>query len=251
MECAVGCCARGATRQPATLPARSSGNLRSAEQENMPEVIFNGPAGRLEGRYHHAKSPNGKLAIILHPHPQFGGTMNNPVVHQLFYAFVRRNFSVLRFNFRGVGRSQGLFDNGLGELSDAAAALDWLQIYNRDARTCWIAGVSFGAWIGMQLLMRRPEIDGFISVAPPANLYDFSFLAPCPSSGLMVNGANDSVVPPAEVTKLVDRLKTQRGIVIDHVTIPDANHFFEDKTEELMHTVESYLDKRLAADEAA
>ena len=121
--------------------------------------------------------------------------MNNQVVYALYYMFVERGFSVLRFNFRGVGRSQGYFDNGPGELSDAASALDWLQLQNPDARSCWIAGVSFGTWIAMQLLMRRPEIDGFICVAPPANLYDFSFLAPCPSSGLMVNGDKDRVVP--------------------------------------------------------
>ena len=217
----------------------------------MPEVIFTGPAGRLEGRYHHYDAPNAPVAIILHPHPQFGGTMNNPIVHALYYIFVKRNFSVLRFNFRGVGRSQGLFDSGQGELSDAAAALDWLQGFNRDARTCWIAGFSFGAWISMQLLMRRPEIDGFISVAPPANLYDFSFLAPCPSSGLMVNGDNDSVVPNDDVVKLVDRLKTQRGIVIDHQVIPGANHFFEGKNEELIALVEKYLDKRLDEDGTA
>ena len=155
----------------------------------MPEVNISGPAGRIEARYHHEPGPNAPVALILHPHPQFGGTMNNQVVYHLYYAFQKRGFSVLRFNFRGVGRSEGLFDNGPGELADAATALDWLQAYNADAQTCWIAGVSFGAWIAMQLLMRRPEIEGFISVAPPANLYDFTFLAPCPSSGLMVNGA--------------------------------------------------------------
>lgn len=217
----------------------------------MPEVIFNGPSGRLEGRYHHVQSPTAPIAIILHPHPQFGGTMNNPIVHAMYYVFVKRGFSVLRFNFRGVGRSQGLFDSGQGELSDAATALDWLQGFNRDARTCWIAGFSFGAWISMQLLMRRPEIDGFISVAPPANLYDFSFLAPCPSSGLMVNGDSDLVVPNDDVVKLVDRLKTQKGIVIDHQVIPGANHFFENKMEDLVALIETYLDKRLDEDQAA
>lgn len=215
----------------------------------MPEVIFNGPAGRLEGRYQeNSSSPNAPIAIVLHPHPQFGGTMNNPLVHQLFYSFVERKFSVLRFNFRGVGRSQGMFDNGQGELSDAAAALDWMQTFNRDPSSCWIAGFSFGAWIGMQLLMRRPEIAGFISVAPPANLYDFSFLAPCPSSGLMVNGDKDAVVPPEHVMALVERLKTQKGIVIDHRVIPGANHFFEDRNDELMKIITTYLDRRLKED---
>ena len=91
----------------------------------MPEVIFNGPAGRLEGRFHPSTKRGSPIAIILHPHPQFGGTMNNQIVYNLYYAFAERGFSVLRFNFRGVGRSQGGFDHGQGELSDAAAALDW------------------------------------------------------------------------------------------------------------------------------
>jgi alpha/beta superfamily hydrolase len=211
----------------------------------MPELIINGPAGRLEARYHHEAANDSPIALILHPHPQFGGTMNNQVVYTLYHTFVERGFSVLRFNFRGVGRSQGIWDGGPGELSDAASALDWLQIVKPDAKSCWIAGVSFGTWIAMQLLMRRPEVEGFISVAPPANLYDFTFLAPCPSSGLMVNGARDRVVPTESVRGLVDRLKTQKGIVIDHATVPEANHFFEGRMDGLMEVVDAYLDKRL------
>ena len=93
----------------------------------MPEVIFNGTEGRLEGRYHHSKRPSAPIALMLHPHPLHGGTMNNRVVFALFQAFQKRGYSVLRFNFRGVGRSQGRFDSGPGELSDAASALDWMQ----------------------------------------------------------------------------------------------------------------------------
>jgi uncharacterized protein len=132
----------------------------------MPEVIFNGPSGRIEGRYQPSKKRNAPLAIVLHPHPQFGGTMNNQIVYNLFYTFVERGFSALRFNFRGVGRSQGVFDHGQGELSDAASALDWAQAINPEAKTCWIAGISFGAWIGMQLLMRRPEIEASSRLPP-------------------------------------------------------------------------------------
>ncbi|MBD8894156.1 alpha/beta hydrolase [Roseibium litorale] len=211
----------------------------------MPEVIFNGPAGRLEGRFHPAKKRNAPIALVLHPHPQFGGTMNNQVVYQLYYMYAQRGFAVLRFNFRGVGRSQGAFDHGQGELSDAAAALDWAQTVHPDARSCWIAGFSFGAWIGMQLLMRRPEVEGFISVAPPANLFDFSFLAPCPSSGLIIHGDNDKVVPLKDSQTLVDKLKTQKGIVIDHQIMPGANHFFENDVDDLMDRCGNYLDRRL------
>ena len=219
----------------------------------MPELMIPGPAGRLEARYHHHPANDSPIALILHPHPQFGGTMNNPVVHRLYYMFHDRQFSVLRFNFRGVGRSQGYFDNGPGELADAASALDWLQLVKPDARSCWIVGFSFGTWIAMQLLMRRPEIDGFICVAPPANLYDYSFLAPCPSSGLMVNGDRDRVVPSSSVGELAGKLKTQRGIKIDHEVIPGANHFFEgdDKMDALVETVGTYVDRRMIQIEAA
>lgn len=213
----------------------------------MPEVIFTGPAGRIEGRYHPAKQKNAPIGIVLHPHPQFGGTMNHQIVYQLYYAFVHRNFSALRFNFRGVGRSQGNFDHGIGELSDAAAALDWAQSVNTEARSCWIAGFSFGAWIGMQLLMRRPEIESFISVAPPANLYDFTFLAPCPSSGLILQGDQDSVVPVEAVQKLVTKLSHQRDIKIDFRKIPGADHHFADRVDALVTHVDGYIGNHAGA----
>ena len=211
----------------------------------MPEVIFNGPEGRIEGRYHHAKDPNAPIALLLHPHPEYGGTMNNRVVYAMYQSFVKRGFSTLRFNFRGVGRSQGKFDNGQGELSDAATALDWMQGHNPNASTCWIAGFSFGAWVAMQLMMRRPEISGFISASPPASIYDFSFLAPCPASGLMIHGKADEVVPVASVDKLVEKLSAQKNIEIDYRTVDKCDHYFSEHLEKLIGHVENYLDKRL------
>ena len=111
----------------------------------MPEVIFTGPAGRLEGRYQAPKKKGAPIAIVLHPHPQFGGTMNNQIVYNLFYTFANRGFAALRFNFRGVGRSQGTFDNGVGELSDAASALDYLQSMNPNARSCCRSTICIGS----------------------------------------------------------------------------------------------------------
>jgi len=211
----------------------------------MPDVIFNGPDGRIEGRYQHSKELNAAIVLLLHPHPQHGGTMNNKVVYNLFHAFAQRRFSALRFNFRGVARSQGGFDNGIGALSDAAAALDWLQTHNPDASRCWIAGFSFGAWIGMQLLMRRPEIEGFIAVSPPADKYDFTFLAPCPSSGLILQGDRDETVNEPDVAKLANKLAHQPGITVEYKLIKNANHFFTDRLDEMNGTVEKYLDKAL------
>lgn len=210
----------------------------------MPEIIFNGPEGRLEGRYHAAVEPNAPMALILHPHPQHGGTMNNKVVYNLYHIFTRRGFSVLRFNFRGVGKSQGSFDEGLGELADAASALDWLQVVNPNASNCWVAGFSFGAWIAMQLLMRRPEIQGFVAVAPPANVYDFTFLAPCPSSGLIVQGDKDEIVSPGSTEKLSKTLQAKRSITIDYALIKGADHFFTNKLDKMDSAIESYLQKR-------
>ncbi len=211
----------------------------------MPEVIFNGADGRLEGRYHHGTERDAPLAVVLHPHPLHGGTMNNRIVYDIYHMFVNRGFSVLRFNFRGVGRSQESFDHGQGELRDAAAALDWMQLYNPNAKGVWVAGISFGAWIGMQLLMRRPEIQGFISAALPANLYDFSFLAPCPSSGLIVNGDRDSLVTVESVEKLVEKLKQQRGLDMAMEIMPGADHFFTGCLDQLNQIIETYLDRRL------
>jgi len=213
----------------------------------MPEVIFPGPEGRLQGRYQPSPLPRPMIGIVLHPHPQGGGTMNHPIALALYNIFVKRGFASLRFNFRGVGRSEGEFDNGVGELADAASALDWLQAMNPESAGTWVAGFSFGALVGMQLLMRRPEVKGFISVAPPANLYDFGFLAPCPSSGLIVQGSDDEVVTEPAVLKLVEKLRTQRHITVDYDVIPGANHFFEVEMDRLVESVETYLDRRLAA----
>ncbi len=207
----------------------------------MPEIIINGPEGRLEGRHYISKQPNAPVALLLHPHPEHGGNMNNKVVYHLYHAFARQGFSTLRFNFRGVGRSQGTFAKGEGELSDAAAALDWLQTVNPNTTNYWVAGFSFGAWIGMQLLMRRPEIEGFISVAPPANIYDFSFLAPCPASGLILQGTEDVLVPQDAVQALVDKLSKQRGIKIDYRLVEGADHFFGNRLEALASNVEEYV----------
>ena len=208
----------------------------------MPEININGPEGRLEARYMPAADPSAPLALILHPEPNRGGNMNNRVSLAMYNHFKERGFSVLRFNFRGVGRSMGTYNNGEGELSDAATALDWIENQCPNARACWVAGFSFGAWIGMQLMMRRPEIVGFVAVPPPANDKDFTFLAPCPSSGVILHGEADGTVPPESVARLVDRIQTQKGVEVDMRFIPDANHFFTSHLDQLMVEMGDYLD---------
>ena len=142
--------------------------------------------------------------------------------------------------------AQGAFDHGQGELSDAASALDWAQTINPEAKSCWIAGFSFGAWIGMQLLMRRPEISGWVSVAPPANHYDFGFLAPCPCGGLMLHGDTDELVPEPAVRKLVDKLNTQKNVQVDYRVFAGADHVFATHAEEVGRSIEDHVGRIVA-----
>ena len=215
----------------------------------MAEIIFNGPDGRLEGRYHKSTLKDAPIAVVLHPHPLHGGNMNNRVVYTLYNAFADSGFSVLRFNFRGVGRSQGSYDSGAGELSDAAYAFDWLQQVNTTSNLCWIGGYSFGALIAMQLMMRRPEIEGFVSVAPPADSEDFSFLAPCPSSGIIIHGEDDNNVPLDSVKKLASKLDSQKNISVGFQSIKGTDHFFKDKIKELSSAVSTYIQGALTSED--
>ena len=210
------------------------------------EVFIPGPAGRIEAKYFKSNKPTSPIAIVLQPHPQYGGTMNNKIVVELFQTFMENNFSVCRFNFRGVGKSDGEFDNGQGELADAAAALDWLEKENFDNSQCWVSGFSFGSLIAMQLLMRRPEINRFISVSPQPNVYDFSFLTPCPSSGLMVYGKKDELVPINYIKDLDKRLSLQKGIKVDFQQVNEANHFFSKSEEILRKVLDKYIKRETA-----
>jgi alpha/beta superfamily hydrolase len=207
----------------------------------MPEVFFNGPAGRIEGRYTESTDPRAPVALVLHPHPLYGGTMNNKVVYSMYKTLADNNFTVLRINFRGVGRSVGKFDEGIGEMTDAATALDWLQLNNPMASGSLIAGFSFGAWIAMQLIMRRPEITHFLAVSPPVNKYDFSFLSPCPVPGLIMQGDLDSVVSEELVHELAQKLSKQKYIKIDYRMIAGADHFFREKIDRLNEEIDDYL----------
>ena len=208
------------------------------------EVFIPGPAGRLEGKYFKNQKQKSPIAIVLQPHPQYSGTMNNRIVVEIFNAFLENGFSVLRLNFRGVGKSDGTFDNGQGELSDAAAALDWIERENQDFSQCWVSGFSFGSLICMQLIMRRPEVSKFISVSPQPNVYDFTFLAPCPISGQIVLGEKDELVSKESINDLRSRLKAQKGIEVKFDEIKNANHFFKNKETDLKKIITQYIKQK-------
>ena len=208
------------------------------------EVVFSGPAGKLEGKYFEQEDRTAPVAVVLHPHPLHGGTMNNKVVYNIFHTFVNNGFSVLRFNFRGVGKSTGAFDHGVGEMTDAAAALDWLQSQNPEASHHWLAGFSFGSWIAFQLLMRRPEISAFAAISPPASSYDFNFLSPCPAQGVIIQGTADTVAIEHDVFALYEKIDKQRNSNVEYIPIEHADHFYSKHMDKFIDALDSYVRPR-------
>lgn len=211
----------------------------------MPKIYLEGPAGKLEGMFHQSEDLKAPTALVLHPNPLYGGTMNNKITYHLYKSFVNNNFSVLRINFRGVGNSAGKFDSGVGELEDINATLDWLRTQNEKTSHYWLAGFSFGAYVGLQSIMRRPEIEGFIAVSPPASRYNFGFFSPCPISGLIIQGSEDEISKPSETAKLVNMCQRQKSVLVEYKMVEGADHFFTDYIEELDETIDRYIKNRL------
>ena len=210
------------------------------------EVFIPGPAGRLEGKYYKNPKFGSPVAIVLQPHPQYGGTMNNRIVQLMYNTFLDNGFSVIKINFRGVfGKSDGVFDNGQGELSDAAAALDWIERENMDYSQCWVSGFSFGALICMQLIMRRPEVNNFVAISPQPNVYDFSFLAPCPTSGQVVYSDNDELVTKESIIELDNRIKSQKGVEVIFSKLKELITFLKIKKKNVGKKWKNILKKKL------
>ena len=214
-------------------------------KNKIKEIFIPGPCGRIQAKYSKNENKGAPVALVLQPHPQYGGTMNNKITYETYNSFYKMGFSVIRINFRGVEKSDGVFDNGQGELSDAAAALDWIEKENPDYSQCWVSGFSFGSLICMQLIMRRPEVNKFIAISPQPNVYDFTFLAPCPISGLIIHGKNDELVPEDSLLNLKDRLSSQKNIEVKFNSMAGANHFYNNKEKELASMIENYLKEKI------
>ena len=211
----------------------------------MSEVLFNGPEGKLQGYYKHYEDSR-IVSLILHPRECEVNSMENNIVSVLFDCFQENSFSTLKFNFRGVNKSEGDPDQeGLGEISDAATALDWLQKHNPDANICLIGGISFGSWVGSQLLMRRPEIVGFVNVAIPTNDFDFSFLSPCPASGLIFHPEKELTIDKKKITGLVRNLSKKNNIKITYKLI-DSDINFKNKESQMKKEIVKFVSNTIA-----
>jgi alpha/beta superfamily hydrolase len=183
-------------------------------------VSIAGPAGPIEAV---AEEPGVRAplyAVVCHPHPLFGGTMDNKVVTTLARALHEVGIATLRFNFRGVGASAGTFDDGRGETEDAAAVADYGARRWTD-RGLVLAGFSFGAYVVLRLSQERTP-SRLITVAPPVDRFDFSALSPPGCPWLIVQGDADEVVNPQRVIAWVKSLNPQPRLTI----LPEVGHFF-------------------------
>ena len=185
------------------------------------EILIPGPSGDLELR---VESPDGEgpapVAVICHPHPVYGGTMSNKVVHILAAGFRELGAHTVRFNFRGVGRSAGEFDNGIGETDDLLAVVAWAQT-RFPGSPLWLAGFSFGAWIALKAAAQlQPE--RLLLVAPPVDMYDFGVIPEVSVPWMVIQGGEDEVVSAEAVSKWVmQRQPAPRFVLLD-----SAGHFF-------------------------
>lgn len=209
----------------------------------MTIVYFNGERGRIEGRYHHSTNPEPQVALILHSEPQNGGSMDDPIVERMYKLFSKNNFSVLKINFRGIGRSEGESTKEEGEMRDATMAMDWLHSKNMESKDYWVIGFSFGALIAFQMVMRRPEIQEYVLISPTAKK-DLGFIVPCEASGLVIQGEKDTTIPEENTAKLVEKLSTKECLDINYVVIENADHFFSEHMEKLTETVKDYINKK-------
>ncbi|MFN9279932.1 MAG: alpha/beta hydrolase [Rubrivivax sp.] len=181
------------------------------------QVILQGPAGALQCAVDEPADPPRGLALVCHPHPLHGGTLDNKVVQTLARAFVHLGLRVVRFNFRGVGGSHGAWDEGRGEIDDALAAV---QGFREPAQPLVLAGFSFGAYVASQVALRLNGADavGRVVLVGPA-VQSFA-VAPVPQDSLVIHGEADEVVSLSSV------LNWARPHVIPVTVVPGAGHFF-------------------------
>lgn len=197
-----------------------------------------GPAGRLEAilwKPTSVKRPP-LAAVVCHPHPLFGGTMHNKVVYQTAKTLDALGIPVLRFNFRGAGRSSGVHDGGRGEQDDVRAALDFLKA-EFPGVPLLLAGFSFGAWVGLRIGCQDSRVSHLIGLGIPVNDSDFSFLCRCNKPKLFVHGSNDEYGAIAKVKTLVASLPGDNHLVV----VEGANHFFAGKLDQLDGAINSWF----------
>lgn len=210
-----------------------------SKQPKTESFFITGPVGQLEAML---ETPSNTellgTVVVCHPHPQHGGTMHNKVAHTLARTFVRSGFAALRFNFRGTEKSEGHFDEGVGELDDALAAVDWMR-GRLPANSMWLAGFSFGAAIAVRAAVET-GVDGLVSVAPAVSRFASSLAKQPECPWLIVQGDEDELVDIDETIDWVNSLEPGPELLI----LDGAEHFFHGRLMDLHEVVAQFVNGR-------
>ena len=199
-------------------------------------TFLDGPAGQIEAILKEPATVVTRAAIVCHPHPLFGGTMHNKVVYRIARAFQDAGFAVLRFNFRGTGRSQGQHDQGRGEQEDLRAAIRFMKQKHAGAEI-WLAGFSFGSDVMLRVACNDPSIRAIVAAGVPVSKYDFSHVINCAMPKLFVQGAIDEYGSRDDIEQMVAKLGEPKRLKI----VEGADHFFEGHLPELAQTVADFI----------
>jgi alpha/beta superfamily hydrolase len=205
-------------------------------------LVLAGPAGRIQAALELPAVFQAETATVLicHPHPPDGGSMSNKVVSTLAKAFVDSGYAALRFNFRGVGESEGAYDGGPGELADTLAVADWLK-HQRPHAPVALAGFSFGAWLA---LLAAAQVSPYlmVSIAPPVGFRDFAAVPPPGCPWLAVQGLADEIVSAEHVLAWLQAQQPKPQII----AMPETSHFFHGKLVPLRQHVSAFLQSQPA-----
>jgi alpha/beta superfamily hydrolase len=195
--------------------------------------------GRLEAIYRPKNDQAERVALVLHPHPMYGGTMHNKVVFRAAKALNECGFETLRFNFRGVGQSTGVYDDGLGEGEDGRDALNYLLDSQPHAREVIVAGFSFGSIVGLKVGCADNRVNALIAIGAPVRMGNLDFLERCSKPKLFVHGTEDELAPIAPLEAFLRALPA--GDNLRFAPISGAGHFFDDHAAELIQAIKNFV----------
>jgi alpha/beta superfamily hydrolase len=209
-----------------------------SRQPKTRSLFIDGPAGRLEAIFESPADAEASAAVVVcHPHPQHGGTMHNKVAHTLARTFVRLGFAALRFNFRGTEKSDGQFDEGIGEMDDALAAIEWMQ-QAQQGKPLWLAGFSFGAAISVRAALES-DVSGLVSVAPAISRFAAGMTRQPQCPWLVVQGDEDELVDIEETIAWFNSLGPGPELLI----MEGAEHFFHGRLIDLREAVSGFVNE--------
>ena len=229
------------------MPPTDTSLPESSAPTRLRAVEIPGPAGRLEGLVNApdtSVTESAYCALVCHPHPPSGGTMHNKVVYNTMKAFTALGLPVLRINFRGTGRSEGVHDLGRGEVDDVRAALDWLQA--EYGRPIIFAGFSFGSNVGLRACCGDARVPGIIALGVPMHAagrdYTYNFLPGCTQTKLFISGTRDEFASVESVQAL-----TSGSPDSSLVWVPDGDHFFAGKLDQVRAAITIWIETNFSS----